>query len=686
MINSVNSLINNFLFSTSNTPEKKGAGLATLAEGAAPPVISPPLSAREIQKAETIYARLHNTHLSLIDKSLLRIYMQCRRIKGEGRMLDIVKNRIRSRMIYLGTAELKRYTGREDLDRNEEAFSAIEYAVKALNIFSKKEYLEIVTEIIKGSLSPSDQDLIDKYRKNPSSEKALDDILWRINEYNYLWSGSIWGTNSRADLYRNLSAFNLSAQAAGVEEQDIINASFLDRNVLPDNYIERSVMLRAFLAIDTPEESDNAELKPRILKYYERTVKSFFSHLSQRDPDIAEITVLAKRYIGYEDIAVRLGISHDELKKIEDRIKASFRVRTGNSPHRTRVVTPDQLPQKTVELLKTLKVKGEETYFQFIKNNIDYIVISSDPMVDDEVEAMIGGPAGGMHFADGVIYVRTAELDSETLSYEYYLFSVILHEAFHAYMDKKYSSTNRDNLRSIINEGGAYEFEARALKKLQAAGIPAEIVARLNDRILQDKYSVYGSLRVLRRRNIFNHKNIDIDVYPTNTPFYMAKNYSRYLQQAGFVNHKERELASQVFSNIILDEISFEKIPNNAQAIVKKLLARIDDSWGKMEYKEAFKRFMEVLHAACPGEQLYGKEILEAMLAYVVDYQVESPYSEVINFYNREQKVIGRIPRGSKVRLLMDDSAKNNTSVYVRIRFQGQEGYVYNQFLKSAPV
>jgi len=636
------------------------------------PYIPPPVSLYNIPKGLFVdKERFDNPKLDRIDKKLVEKYISANN-------KEPVKKLIRDRLIMDFSEMLNKYTGREDTVKTGDKYYALKYLVDPLNIFSEQESVEIILECAKSDLTAEDQTLIDDFMKDPGSEEAKSAVLTKLYNYQYMFQGTVLGSGYRAKLFREMTIFNELASFSGISDQEIYYATLLDRDQIPDGQ-ELSDMLDLYVAADTPEKSDDEAFQEKAIEYLKGSMRDFFDYLNLKRPSLGTISYLSSRYVTYEDLAVKLGVPPEQVINMENEVKSEFKIKSGKREGDTGIFSPDDLPHGVKDLLKRTELREGYSYFQFVKDNCEHIVISKNKYTSDSLKALIGGRPDGQTIADGTIYINMVadDMKKEGLSSDMYLYDVILHEAHHLYNRKTYFVSDQNKLRSAPNEGSTYGFEAEALKKLDVKGLPESQAKALKDVISYDEAMSKAANVIYDKKDIENavFGLSDLDTYPSNTPYFMAYGYADTLIRSGLIRENETQYFIDVFSQIIIDKASIGDVPNKVKDVFNALLNRMPDLDEFTGYEAKLKEYNNLL------SDHYGLDMLQGMLQYSADYMLNKNMVAAVRLLDDNGKPLGIVPKDAKIKLLMADPITINDTTYVKVATSGKTGYLVSDSL-----
>lgn len=616
-----------------------------------------------------MYERLHNPDLSIADQILLRLYIAA---KDKSAIKKIIKNKL----ITAYTENLAKYSGRENMEVMDKEVTALQYAVDALKIFSINEGRGITIEAYRGILPPTEQSLIDNFRKHPS-EKSYEAILQKVREYSYYWQGSIWGTKARADLYRNMTAFMELAKASGIDPIDIMYAETLDTDLYPkgNKYLD---YLSASVAASTPEKSDDQEFKHKMIAELKGSIDELYKYFNGKNLNIHTIDRLLVAYQLYESILLRLGVKGSEILKIENDAKSNIAVKPAASKGPTQIVTPDGLPPHIVEMLKRTDIRPGYSYYQFLKENVQYIIFSKEKENVGSNIARFGEDSAGGYIADGIIHIDISKPSSDGPRLnEIYLFRSILHEAHHAYNHRIWFGENKPSIPGLNDEGTSYGFDAEAMRKA-SVNLPQDIRAKVNDAADSDEVMLKASMMIYDMKDLleiaFDEK--DMQVYPTNTPYFKAYVYVSALKKSGTIKPDQERYFVRVLSDVIMDNVDLENAPNSLRNLIKTLLGNIDPAYETADYKKAYASFKRRLADIYPGEKFYGMDMIQYLYAYSASYKVAPDVRGKLEIFDYKGKSLGIIPSNTKIKLLLEKYEPMNKQGFYKVSYGDTKGYV----------
>ena len=491
------------------------------------------------------------------------------------------------------------------------------------------------------------------------------------------------GTKARVDMYRRMTAFISLAYAAGISEYDITYASFLDRDALLSKG-EQFGTISMYIAASTPERTDDEVWKGLINIYLRRSARDFFSCLDDRHPNMATIKSLATRYLMYQSLGLSLGLPAKEIISIENDEKAKIKIAPNADTGPTKVLTPDALPNDVKHLLQGTEIRKGYTYFQFLKENVKYIVLSSDPYTDPVTKAMMGGQEGGLSLADGVISCNIPDPADLEMPLNIHMFEVIVHETNHAYNRKHYFATDQNKLRSMPDEGSAYLFGARALKKLKENKVPGTDTVRFNDLITSRYVSADAAGKIYGMKDALNlaFGLYDLDTYPTNTPYYTGFESAVTIRNMGLIKEDEVRYFTRIFSDVIQDNVSLEKAPERVRTIIGKMLGKIDAAYKSMSYEKAFLSFEAKLKQIAKSKEIYGLELLQILTYYAADYKINASSGKPVSIVDTKGNSLGSVPKDAKINVIMESDPIMNDKGYVKVTYSGKTGYMLSDMLE----
>lgn len=625
---------------------------------------------------EKLSARLLNPDLTEYDRLLFGKYLIALG-RGDDKGIEDTKRLIKAKLIILNSEPIKSYTGKEDLAYLWKEGTAAGYLVEAIGSlnkgdsskwFNKKEYQDIVVESSISFLSPNEQDFVRDYLKLPMSEKEyyLNDL---ISQYQTAYWGSTWGTPERALYGNNLTILENIAYEFGIDVKDP------DLKYAQQKYPKELAFIKKVdLAIGSPESSDDKQIRKDFLLNFKTIATSFYTLLESENPDLEDIKALNQIYGWYEylvnDPNSKLNINREDLLKIENNIKALI-IKSDHAFNKDLFVCrPEELPMK--DGLQQIMLRDGYSYYDYIKDNLNYIVFRSKDDGSKYVQATLGGGSdGGTYFGGGVIYINVKGLDLNKLTKSQIgeLFAAIIHETRHSEWSRTLPVDDKVINKGLPNEASAYEFDAIGLKQLSKQ-FPA-FTSDVENTIYYEEELVKAA-KSLIASNDFSKTQLDLDIYPTNIPYFKGFQYASSLS---FISSKTIGDAADLYSNLIQEKLKLEDLTGLAKETVKGMLDKISpESKDKTyiqslaDYKNAFKTFYNDDHT-------FTSSYLDSMIAFSLPHKIIGAGNEV-QMFDAAGNITGTVPKGSEVKIKMSPPKYWGDKEYYEIKYNDKIGYV----------
>ncbi|MCX5727154.1 MAG: hypothetical protein NT030_08360 [Candidatus Saganbacteria bacterium] len=634
-INGIISIIGAPQMVSSTEKKAEKAELASSRVVGSPPIISPPLRLESIKNAfdpKIIETRLSNPDLNPEDFSLLNEYFYAAFVDHDAKHAEGIKSLIKGTFTELLKLEIDTYNGRISLVRSElsKRIQAMNLSIEALGCFDDSDSLEISLDVYDRYLSAEEKEGLSLFRAGDIDAKNW--VLQRIAEYNANLSQANWMTKDKIKLTQSSNAFRQMAVNYGISDSEIAEIDLKNFDGLNSEDIE--LLIKSNNAASTPEYEDNEEIIPQLLSNIENKYSDllrFFNENRFVDPmKFSELWTPILMYIGQASL---VGVTKEQITSIFKKVDSEIPLRTfeevsiaeiNRSGKRNAegklfayVVTPESMPGNLRGLFELVEMKPGYSYYQFVKDNVKFIVFNPN-IVDRQSEEMSGGSPGGNSAGIlPIVQIDTFNEETNQAHSVWLLFTTLVHETAHAAFAKEYFD-NHDFYQSTIDEANAFYNDLAASNKLLnvlSNSISGERMEKIRsgimEQIVPDLGAVNGAMQILGIKEEKNLKDIDrlsftinhdqdFDVYPTFAPAVIATSYALAFLKKGLITDEQMEPCIRIFSKIVSGK-SIDSLKLEEKNIVQTIGSKLSIKYKNMTISEIINKVKEqyTLFYAC---------------------------------------------------------------------------------------
>jgi hypothetical protein len=134
-----------------------------------------------------------------------------------------------------------------------------------------------------------------------------------------------------------------------------------------------------------------------------------------------------------------------------------------------------------------------------------------------------------------------------------------------------------------------------------------------------------------------------------------------------------------VFEDVILGKLKLEEVSEGIKPAIIGLMARADESFSGMQYREALALFRNMLKKTVPDEDWSEYDVLQSLFAYANVYSIKG--DKVVMFGERGQ-TISTISNGTIVKQVLAETKEFWGKTCVKIKFGRFFGYIPHECLE----
>jgi hypothetical protein len=574
------------------------------------------------EKTKISYARISNPDLAVEDRDLIEAYLAYKAIgydsKAEKTRQDII-NRFIDRNLSL----MRNYDGKLSLGNSVQIkrIDALDFIIQDMNLMTPKEARTAAWVMNAQSLDPNDLKLLKDFERTKKAISSADNvleasgiaqgadnleqqILERALSYNELQGSLLYDDKDRGKLLRNVLAFNAMASFLGVPIEQVSG----DISMTFPEYGELMMLNQA---AQTPEKIDDEKLAPLAFGRCKKMYREYLTAISSGSADPGYISAMQNRASVYFEVASGLGVDKKQLDSAVASINAEFKnkikfsnlsfeeMQKGGQAY---IIKPDMLPDKIKGHLSSIQKEPGMNYFQWIKKNVEFIVVSPTLVYDP---AKIGdGGAGG--WVDGYLPIVNLDIFDENsgkLRTSAETASILVHETDHVEYMHRYIG-NKLARQSAFTEGHAYfegyQFASRLYEKMFSSDPKADEAVRLKNDI-EFSRSTYESALKMMGGTLFGGKfdverllkranpDLDYSIYPTQTIYAQSKMMTNIISSAAGLTPEEQKALEPMLTKMIsrgTDKI--ERAPEN-ERLIKKIIGSLYPKYASKSLEEAVR-------------------------------------------------------------------------------------------------
>jgi hypothetical protein len=569
---------------------------------------------------EDVAARLLNPALDPLDSLMLFSYYNdpyCSETSV------VTAEQLRQKYISLLSEQMSTYDGKVSpyLSKSAKRVDAFKFALEALGVISSPD-LSIYNEVFPSYLLETERTLLDEYRREPSGSlwKAIleEKILSRIAGLEKHFEQAVFASADKKAAGKLLFSFAVLAEASGVSGSEIFIAQ-AGYSVFGLPSEEINLLYSAYSSADTPEVSDNARLLPEIEAKLLSAYEALYRALKEGWVDVERLDRLVSIVTAYAGALNELGVKLENIMEIKAKAKhrvfgsenavlgrpgefanidaIADKAPMGHSGKKMAyVVSPENLPYGIKRLLSGVKRDGNSLYFDFVKDNLDYLIFSCD--TQSAAENLSDMDVGGylFHFT-GIVQIdlpnkERGEPKKSDLSY----FVVIVHETQHRFNEKFLAFSKLVN-QSAVDEAIAYFEGAKALGL--ALKSPAgrsddfkDDLALAKMTIDNDLLTFSGALEIMgldpdrdpgTHEQMFSMIDLDRDLstYPTQAMYIAVDTYIAGLRNSGLLTARDSHLRPALKSGIqkLISGVPLEQLSPSERDALNTVIKRANPVW-----------------------------------------------------------------------------------------------------------
>ncbi len=353
-------------------------------------------------------SRINNPELEAQDKQLLKEY-----VLANAKKRSELQQRLEDRIVSLNRQNLFKCTGGEDLGKLNAGFYALHYACTTLGVFDQERQKTIAKSCCLPYLDNEDKQVLASYEAD-RSEKAKKDILNLSAYYSKRLGDAIWGTPDRKALQLKMNAFASMAMTLGITQREIELAVDEGGSIKRMDMNDYELLGRKDDAVGTPEKYDDEAIKDALKKGLSESARQMYRELSFGTTGFTHLNDAYALVARYEQSLLDVGGTDKQIETIEKQARASEAELVSNSAtgnHLTVALQKD-LPENVISILKTTKMKNGETYYDYVKKNVDYFVLAN------KWNQASGGNSAplGETAARGVVFLNLEMLDNRSVA------------------------------------------------------------------------------------------------------------------------------------------------------------------------------------------------------------------------------------------------------------------------------
>lgn len=546
-----------------------------------------PMADRAIQNTSAVTSGPQN--IANIDWKAVSQLLQSSGISDESRMLFAdyiaaintnnilevknIRTAIEGRLLSLHSSFIKDYTGKEDIAYMQKEISATVSLCLSLNIIDEKEYVNnVLIKVYGPCLTGQDKVFsdINTLNNDANMQKALGK---RLEQLNAGWENSIWGTPERKDIYLNIMALNCCAMLSGVYTDDYFSGQ--------DSISGEEEVLSILIGKrnDTGAASPD-ELKSKFIENYRKYAREYFKTLNAPHANYDVIFDLTGYIDLFQNYAGQFGVGKNEIAEIEAEAISSCE----SAPERNRgksVLNVEELPEMIKKPLQKIKMKDGRSYYQYLKENVNYIIFSSQLNEKYGIQAnYIGG---------GVIGIGT---DIEGMKEEDvygWVLGAIFHEARHSeWIGRKLDVKDEVRNQTISSEGDARKYALRFMEDMrEQLGIKSAVLDF-------QKYAVKGAEQVIGNGDFASvyPVGIDTNIQPSNTPYSKAYQLAELFNMFGLIKIEEVDMMVEIFNGLILNNMTLEDVKGEGAELISRAISIVHPEYKSDNFAGSMKRYL----------------------------------------------------------------------------------------------
>ena len=564
---------------------------------------------------QDVAARLLNPALDLLDSLMLFSYYSDPTCSAT---TQVTAQDLRQKYFSLLNEQMLTYDGKVSLSRSKLAMriGAFEYALEALDVMHGAD-LSICNQVYSTYVFEEDLNLLSEYRNSPS-DALRDKILKMIDDYDRRFQRAAVGSPEKIAAGRALTSFVALAEVSGITGSEIfmVKTGLAAFNI-PSEDID--LLYSAEVAAKTPEPGDNAELLPKIEARLSIAYEKLYSALAAGWIDVVEFDLLISMASSYADTANKLGAKYERIMEIKEAAKkkvfGATKVVLGSRADFSRigdiaakaptrpsgksmayVASPENLPSDIRWLLSDVKRDKSTSYFDLIKDNLDYVVFSCDTR--SATEKLFDEDTGGYAFPfTNIVQIDLPNIERGEKRRNIFLyFELIVHEAQHQY-NNWWLSENKYIYQSTVDEAIAYYEGAHALKLALKSRVVSSYTLESDRKEAktrsEESFEMFsGALQIMGLspvedpgpyEQMFTKIDFDMDLstYPDKAPLLEAEVYVNKLINAGLLTSKDKSLFPALRSGIqkLISGVPFEGLDPAEREALGILFAKANSSW-----------------------------------------------------------------------------------------------------------
>ncbi|MCX5749976.1 MAG: hypothetical protein NTZ10_07045 [Candidatus Saganbacteria bacterium] len=509
------------------------------------------------------------------DKELFQKYLKA--LTGDGSGLSVLTEKISGRIADVFFDALEKYSGKEDPGKRLKNFDAMFELVTYFTSREQAQMLSGLDERISKLLTEQNKSLFNFI--NNRDLKRKEKVREILEAYKNAFNGGIFGTRERADNFRAMSMLNMFALLKDVDQ----TAMSFDKEF--GKYEDIKEIATRILSLSNEANSasklDDYAVRGKFLEDYQELIGKYYAELCKEKPDHERVRKLGMIAAQSDELFFNLSILFKERDKIISIVAKNFPSVKSDQKHSVFVCATSALPDKVIGIdikgtLEGIKLEDGTTLLDYVKSNSRFIVFSDDYKDDESRLAFIGGGSAGCYAGAGVIMINAKALKAlkDTGKIKTELVMILSHETRHAADDRRLS-VDSDARFSTITELNAYKFELKIMQQLMTADEREHVEALVKGA---------GEIVALFKQG----HDIDLNVYPTKTPAFIAFEMTSRLSLAGIISKKERNGFQAIFDDALLGKVKLEDVADKRfQDVTLKIIYFLRPVLAGKDYKSA---------------------------------------------------------------------------------------------------